>query len=77
MIPDSVFFWVSFFLLQRPLSASFLLPRRCHSTWRNAPFPDQLSSVLSALGRKSKFLQYHLYGPQPANFWAMAIAPLR
>lgn len=36
MIPVSVFIRVSLFLAQRPLSASFLLPRRCHSTWRNA-----------------------------------------
>jgi len=28
---------VSFFLAQRPTSASFSLARRCHLFWRNAP----------------------------------------
>jgi hypothetical protein len=37
MIPDIVCIWVSLFLAQRPSSATFLLARRCHSTWRNAP----------------------------------------
>jgi hypothetical protein len=36
MIPDIVCIWVSLFLAQRPSSATFLLARRCHSTWRNA-----------------------------------------
>jgi len=61
---------------QRLLSASFLLARRCHSTWRNAPFPDPLSSVFSALGGKA-IPSIHLAFNQPASFWAMAIAPLR
>jgi hypothetical protein len=36
MIPDSVFIWVSFFLAQRPLAASFRADLRCHSIWLNA-----------------------------------------
>jgi hypothetical protein len=39
-IPDSVFIRVSFFLAQRPTKADFSPPRRCHSTWRNAPYCD-------------------------------------
>jgi hypothetical protein len=42
MIPDIVCIWVSLFLAQRPSSATFLLARRCHSTWRNAHFSQNL-----------------------------------
>jgi hypothetical protein len=53
MIPDIVCIWVSLFLAQRPSSATFLLARRCHSTWRNALLGEFHQSELA---RKSEFL---------------------
>jgi hypothetical protein len=55
MIPDIVCIWVSLFLAQRPSSATFLLARRCHSTWRNAlgaqkmKFPDFALTLVESM----------------------------